>query len=424
MIEEDYQIIPPNHIVGRVLVWLKDVSRPEFYDFQILEILYRDAATNRIQIRPVNLRHRHPSEYVVAPNPSPVGNMKVFKFMIDIYNDDFGTFRNVYHSLGGIYIQIGNMPFNLRKQLKNHFIVGFIPFGGHFDDVMRPLLQELHQLEKGVAMDMDNETVWVITSIGLVTADMPQGNDLCDVKKQGALYGCRNCLVPKDRLTDNTFDRIRGARFHHVTNEHFVQLQTLIDQGVTKAEINNFARRYGLRSKQGVLSSLSRDRHLQTPQDAYHAIAGKVQRFLNITFDLLNDNGKKAFVKYWRCFEKPSIWHCLPNPVTHLKSFMFSDALQLAMIMPFILKRFLAPSNIASADLATLCDRLSSSSNQRRSNKHVIDDIISCWVIVADVAAHCFKLKMSQGDLNHLQEALMEEHGILIKVWYKMLYCQ
>ena len=55
--------------------------------------------------------------------------MKVFKFMIDIYNDDFGTFRNVYHSLGGIYIQIGNMPFNLRKQLKNHFIVGFIPFG-------------------------------------------------------------------------------------------------------------------------------------------------------------------------------------------------------------------------------------------------------------------------------------------------------
>src|SRR5256714_11933067 len=100
MIEEDYQIIPPNHIVRRVLIWLKDVSRPEFYDFQISEILYRDAATNR-----------HPSEYVVALNPSPVGNMKVFKFMIDIYNEDFGTFCNVYHLLGVIYIQIDNMPF-------------------------------------------------------------------------------------------------------------------------------------------------------------------------------------------------------------------------------------------------------------------------------------------------------------------------
>src|SRR5437588_1322908 len=106
-----------------------------------------------------------------------------------------------------------------------------------------------------------------------------------------------------------------------------MQLQMLIDQDVAKVEINNFTRRYGLWSKPGILSSLLQDHHLQTPQDAYHAIAGKVQRFLNITFNLLNDNGKKAFVKYWRCFEKPSIWHRLPNPVTHLKSFMFSDAL-------------------------------------------------------------------------------------------------
>src|SRR5438128_7410432 len=85
MIKEDYQIIPPNHIVGCVLVWLKNVSLPEFYDFQISEILYRDTATNRIQIWPVNLRHHHPSEYVVALNLSLVGNMKVFNFIINIY---------------------------------------------------------------------------------------------------------------------------------------------------------------------------------------------------------------------------------------------------------------------------------------------------------------------------------------------------
>src|SRR5438128_902450 len=143
MMKEDYQIIPPNHIVKRVLVWLKDVFLLEFYNFQISEILYRDAATNHIQIRPVNLRHHHLSEYVIALNLSPVSNMKVFKFMIDIYNDDFSTFRNVYHSLEGIYIQIGNMLFNLQKQLKNYFIVRFILFRGHFDNVIRLLLQKL-----------------------------------------------------------------------------------------------------------------------------------------------------------------------------------------------------------------------------------------------------------------------------------------
>ena len=104
---------------------------------------------------------------------------------------------------------------------------------------MCSLLQELHQLEKGITMDMDNEMGWVITSIELVTADMLQENDLCDVKKQDALYECQNCLVSKDRLTDNTFDRICSARFYHVTNEHFVQLQMLIDQHATKTKINN-----------------------------------------------------------------------------------------------------------------------------------------------------------------------------------------
>src|SRR5205085_4317783 len=153
-------------------------------------------------------QHRHPSEYIVFSNLLPLHHMKVFKFMIDIYNDNFGTFCNVYHSLGGIYIQIGNMSFNLQKQLKNHFIVRFIPFGSHFNDVMYPLLQELYWLKKGITMKMNDEMVRVITSIGLVTADMPQENDLCDVKKQGTLYECQNCFIPKDQLTDNTFDRI------------------------------------------------------------------------------------------------------------------------------------------------------------------------------------------------------------------------
>src|SRR2546430_7032996 len=169
MMEENYQIIPPNHIIGRVLVWLKDVSRPEFYDFQILEILYRDAATNRIKIRPVNLWHHHPSEYVVALNLSPVGNMKVFKFMIDIYNDDFGTFRNVYHSLGGIYIQIGNMPFNERKLLKNHFILGFVSFGGCFDEFIKPFIKEMKVLENGKIMNIQGNECLVIASLGDIT---------------------------------------------------------------------------------------------------------------------------------------------------------------------------------------------------------------------------------------------------------------
>jgi hypothetical protein len=244
---------------------------------------------------------------------------------------------------------------------------------------------------------------------------MPQGNDLCDVNKQGALYGCRDCLVPKDRLTDNTFHRIRFARFHHITEERFIELQTLINQNAPNTEIKDFTKRHGLRSKPGVLSTLSRDRHLQTPQDTYHAVAGKIQRLLECTLNLLNENGKKEFLTYWRFFEKPSIWHRLPNSITHIKSFMFSDVLQLTMVMPFILKRFLTPRNITPTVLTVLCNRLSSN-NRRRLTTGAINSIISCWVTVADTAAHCFKLKLTPNDLEHLQDMLREERRMLIEV--------
>ncbi|CAG8835502.1 33897_t:CDS:2, partial [Racocetra persica] len=80
-----------------------------------------------------------------------------------------------HNKLGVYYSQDrSNMLLELQRQLKNHFVVGFVPFGGHFDDAMHPLLQELYQLEKSVVMNMNGESVWVITSIGLVIADLPQ----------------------------------------------------------------------------------------------------------------------------------------------------------------------------------------------------------------------------------------------------------
>jgi len=63
-----------------------------------------------------------------------------------------GTFRNVYHTLGhtlgGVYIQIGNMPFAAeRNRLKNHFVLGFVPFGGCFNEFIKPFIKEMKELE-------------------------------------------------------------------------------------------------------------------------------------------------------------------------------------------------------------------------------------------------------------------------------------
>jgi hypothetical protein len=74
---------------------------------RITEILYKHHA--HWHICDATLSYQHPSEYVSVMQP-PSSTMKVYKLFLDIYYDDFGTFRNVYHSLGGVYVQFGNIP--------------------------------------------------------------------------------------------------------------------------------------------------------------------------------------------------------------------------------------------------------------------------------------------------------------------------
>ncbi|PKY54523.1 hypothetical protein RhiirA4_282095, partial [Rhizophagus irregularis] len=132
-----------------------------------------------------------------------------------LYYDDFGTYRNVYHSLGGVYIQFGNMPFNMRKQLKNHFILGFVPFGGNFNDFIKPFINEMKQLEKGKIFKINGQDSLIIASIGQITADLPQGNDLTGVKRHIAVKGCRSCQATRDIFTNPNLDIAAISRYHH-----------------------------------------------------------------------------------------------------------------------------------------------------------------------------------------------------------------
>jgi hypothetical protein len=70
----------------------------------------------------------------------------------------------------------------MRKLLKNHFILGFVPFGGNFDEFIQPFIMEMKSLECGQIMNVQGQDYWIIASLGVVTADLPQGNDLAGIK--------------------------------------------------------------------------------------------------------------------------------------------------------------------------------------------------------------------------------------------------
>ncbi|PKK57287.1 hypothetical protein RhiirC2_798310 [Rhizophagus irregularis] len=144
------------------------------------------------------------------------------------------------------------MPANLRKLVKNHFVIGFISFRGNFDEFICPFVEELKQLKKGKIMNVQGRDVWVIAGLGVVTADLPQGNDLAGVLRHRASKGCCTCSINKDLHTDLNQDFALLSRYNQITDSEFAQ----INNEHTISRKKQMSSKYGLRIKQSILDEL------------------------------------------------------------------------------------------------------------------------------------------------------------------------
>ena len=117
------------------------------------------------------------------------------------------------------------MPLELRKQLQYNFLLEFVPFGASFEDFIKPILEDIPQLEHGMIVDTIQGQVWVVEGLGCVTADLPQGNDLAGVLRHNANFGCRTCTASKDQLTDPQFDYISSIHFAQDTDLQYKEIE-------------------------------------------------------------------------------------------------------------------------------------------------------------------------------------------------------
>ncbi|CAG8661039.1 10298_t:CDS:2, partial [Funneliformis mosseae] len=113
-------------------------------------------------------------------------------------------FHTAYHAIGGLYLQISNMKQTLRQKLKNHFLLGFIPFAATSDEV--------------------------IGGLGIITSDLPEGNEQAGVKNYNAHHGCRNCMIHHSELDNISFDTVRHSRYHHKTTLQFSTIRRVQTQ--------------------------------------------------------------------------------------------------------------------------------------------------------------------------------------------------
>jgi hypothetical protein len=202
-------------------------------------------------------------------------------------------------------------------------------------------------------------------------------------------------------------DIVSILRYHHITNEEILK----ISQESVNSRIKLLCTEYGLRPLPSVLDKLKRERHLQTPQDIYHATADKIGRLLKSTCELFSQEGEDNFIKIWKNFKIPKKWSHLPNPISHSNSFMMSDLLRLAMIMPFLLNQFLKESSLKHNEAVAIQQRIDAS----RINL-VPKSIISCWVYVAKTMKAVFNKEFTSDNYKELQQCLEEEFSILPKV--------
>ncbi|GES91353.1 hypothetical protein GLOIN_2v1790377 [Rhizophagus clarus] len=196
---------------------------------------------------------------------------------------------------------VWNMPARQRKLLKNHFVLGFVPFGGNFNEFMLPFISEMKEFEQRKLMEVNGQDAWVIAGLGVVTADLPQGNDMCGVLRHNANKGCRTCTASRESLTNFSQDVPATSRYHHITDDQFKEI---FNEPATTRQ-RRLCTEFGLRTRPSILDRLLRERHLQTPQDVYHATAGKIGRLLKLTCELFSQKGEDEFIKAWKNFEKP-----------------------------------------------------------------------------------------------------------------------
>jgi hypothetical protein len=193
------------------------------------------------------------------------------------------------------------MPFSMRKLLKNHLIIGFVPFGGKFKDFIRPFLKELKELEKGKIINIQGKDTLVVAGLELITADLLQGNDLAGVMRHNSKRGCRICMIEEHDSLKSFDDLSKELRYHQLMDNEFNKIlnsNLLTEQKVLCSKLR-------LKNQKPVLDNLMFDRLLQTPHDIYHAIAGKILRLMDCTFNMFSSTGNNDFIKTWKMFEMP-----------------------------------------------------------------------------------------------------------------------
>ena len=229
LMEDDRMIIPVSRLLKKEWVHfldypdecdLTDTLLPNKPSHCVRYIAYMKGDVAKV--RGVHQRHRIPAELELADMgrtrsissfvSTPTGP-KHISVPFTLFLDDFGLYRNAYHSLAGLYIQPACLNESGRFTLQNMFVLMIGPFGCTVSDMVTGLQDETVNLGKGISTTIDDSPV-ILTAFPIcIMGDMPQQNKNCGVMSHRSRKGCRMCYVDESARGNLDYDTSEDGRY-------------------------------------------------------------------------------------------------------------------------------------------------------------------------------------------------------------------
>lgn len=356
LMDDDRVIVPLLDVTAKVWVHFLDYAvseeltaglLPNVPSYVVRRIAY--LSNNYVRVRNVHQRHRLPAEnelmhlgreHCIKTFVQAEQGIRRISIPLVMFLDDFGLYRNAYHSLGGLYMQPANLDEPSRFTLQNMFVLMLTPFGSDESTIAACLAEETVPLGQGMPTVLRSGEKVILTVFPLcVTGDMPQQNANCGVMSHKSKMGCRYCFQPtEDRgiLNDEVLHTGRYKQHHDALYQHLQQQA----HGKSKKVTHDIFASVGVAQIGHIFRECfpMLDPFQAYPNDPMHAELRLAKYYHQVLIeDILSGEGLDAYAEAWNRMPLPFGWGVPQNPISHKGSMVFSEHGRIAQLNPFVL---------------------------------------------------------------------------------------
>ncbi len=411
LIEDFVREISPKNVVSRRL----DIAFPRNQDQETRFLINHILNVSRRSLRKSNLAApvRGELELKAFGREWLISNLnhKVLSFPLVVFIDEFGLYRNVYHSVSGIYAMPAALCGLERQKSKNAFTLALGPHGAELKDVLGCLQTGLKNIDRGCFLTINGEQTFVWAPVVAFLGDMKQQQASAGFLSPRATFSCRFCDTGFQDRGNLRRDIVSHGRYHH--DVLALRQQSLTINGKTKRIA--FLSKHGLKPQSSPLQNLTPalDLIMGCPPDPAHSeYYGLVRKVYPLLYTkILTTRAATEFTTLFHDFPFPSGWARIQSPAVHMGSWSMSECGRASIVIPIMLRCWLRGHHLRG----TFKDRLNATFLDLRQRFSSEEDItVFAFAKLAKSNALISSLHLSTQDREEFNNQILDARQLFL----------